>query len=236
MSDLMVLIIDDEVGAREALNRLVDRFCPEITKVVAVADAEAALAVARQQPFDLAFIDIELRHSSGLELAEQLVNYCSNLIFVTAYDKYAVKAFQTPAINYLLKPVLPRQLQQAVSKVAAAKKSANQREKILLPIGGGMTVIEQANIIRVAGEGNYCTFYCQGGKSYFLSRHLAHYEALLNPDLFYRCHQSHLLKLSEVREYSTEGGSWAVLKNGDRVPVAVRRKEGFLAALATALG
>ncbi|MEM7572436.1 MAG: LytTR family DNA-binding domain-containing protein [Bacteroidota bacterium] len=230
------LIIDDETDARKVLRGLLELFCPEVSSITEAKDGKECLELGKQQQFDIAFVDIELRSESGLDLAQQLIRFCKNLVFVTAHEKYAVAAYQTSAVHYLLKPVIPEQLQEAVGRIKLTDRAFDKSNRLLLPTRTGVIILEQHEIIRLEGEGNYCHFYCTDNQQYFLSRNLSYYEGLIDNQSFYRVHQSHLVNLKFVRQLSTEDGYFAQLKNGDKVPVAQRRKEGFLAALVNELG
>lgn len=230
------LIIDDEADARAVLSRLLELFCPEVETIEEARTASEALQLAASRSFDLAFIDIQLRHSNGLELANQLLRYCANLIFVTAHERYAVAAFQTEAIGYLLKPVDPDHLKKAIER-ADLSTSTPLEERILLHSKNGINVLIQAEIIRVQGDGNYCTFYCKGDRQYFISKNLSYYEGLLDPHRFYRVHQSHLINLAAVSACRKQAGQhYALMTNGDQVPVSRRRKEDFILTLERHIG
>lgn len=227
------LIIDDEADARQVLSRLLEIVCPDIKMIVAVKTAQEALAAVSKRAFDMAFIDIRLRQANGLELANRLIRYCPNLIFVTAHDQYAVAAYRTEAIDYLLKPVNPEHLRKAVDRAKQNVASPPERqERLILSTKEGMIVLVQAEILRVEGDGNYCTFHSRQGQKYLVSKNLSHYEELLSSERFQRTHQSHLVNLAAVREYlNRDGKAYTRLENGDLIPVARRRKEKFKRAL-----
>ena len=230
------LLIDDEPDARKVLRGLIELFCPEVSSISEAKDGQEALQLATRLRHDIAFVDIELRNESGLDLAQQLIRHCDNLVFVTAHDKYAVAAYQTSAVHYLLKPVIPEQLKEAVKRINTSRPVDRPTGRLLLPTRTGLIILDQDEVIRLEGEGNYCHFFCQNQQQYFLSRNLSYYEKLLESPLFYRVHQSHLVNLQFVRQFTTEDGYFAQMKNGDLVPVAQRRKDGFLAALMEVLG
>lgn len=226
------LIIDDEQDARGVLRRLLEIFCPEVTKVSEAATAQESLAIARTNNIDIAFIDIQLKRDNGLELAEELIHFIPNLVFVTAFDKYAVNAFQTPAIHYLLKPVDPELLQQAITKARASDEQSNgSRKKILLATKQEHIALPQEEIEYIKGEGNYCTFHCKDNRRYMVSKNLAHYEGQLVSKFFFRIHQSYVVRVNAVREVINENGFFAVLTNGEQLPVARRRKDEFVGLL-----
>lgn len=226
------LIIDDEQDARGVLRRLLEMFCPEVTKISEAATAEESLALARVNTINIAFIDIQLKRDNGLELAEKLSDFIPNLIFVTAFDKYAVNAFQTPAIHYLLKPVDPELLQQAVAKARASDEQSNgSQDKILLVTKQEHIALLQEEIDYIKGEGNYCTFHCKDDRHYLVSKNLAHYEEQLVSRFFFRIHQSYVVRVNAVREVINESGFFAVLANGTKLPIARRRKDEFVGLL-----
>ncbi|MEO0790103.1 MAG: LytTR family DNA-binding domain-containing protein [Bacteroidota bacterium] len=222
---LSAIIIDDEEDAREVLRGLINLFCPEISIILEASEGEAALKEVTENKIDIAFVDIELRKESGLELAQQLFSFCPNVIFVTAHDKYAVEAFQMQAIHYLLKPVVPQYLQEAVKRVETDQQVQDQPHKLLLPTRSGMIVLNQEEVIRIQGDGNYCYFHCVNDQQHYLSRNLAYYQKLVSEDLFFRAHQSHLVNLKYVRSVDADGQSQILLANGDLVPLSKSRKQ-----------
>jgi len=226
------LLLDDEADARIVLREMLRMFCPMVNSIFEADEGSKALSIAQQQRIDLAFVDVELRTESGLELAQFLLPHCGHLIFVTAHDKYAVEAFQTPALHYLVKPVIPKHLKEAVArgKQFTAVESTNHK-KLLLPTRTSIIILEQHEIMHIRGDGNYCHFHCTDGKNYYMSRNLSYYEKLVSPQLFYRVHQSHLVNLSFVRSVNSQDGSMVELKNGVEIPLAQNRKANLLSVL-----
>lgn len=225
------LLVDDEADARGVLRELLNLFCPEVTDVHEAKNSKESLEVIKAHPFDLVFIDIEIGRESGLELAEHLFTYCPNLIFVTAHDRYAIEAFDTPALHYLLKPVHPKHLRRALGKVFREVQPMKESDRVLLHLREGIFIVKPAELVYVLGDGNYSTFYMRDGRKLIASKHLAHYEELLSEQCFFRTHQSYLVHLARVEQIDTQDGLFAVLDNGDRIPLARRRKEAFIRAL-----
>ncbi|MEO0627228.1 MAG: LytTR family DNA-binding domain-containing protein [Bacteroidota bacterium] len=229
---MTALILDDESDAREVLSELIQMFCPEISDIHQAKNGSQAISLLKTHQIHLAFIDIELRAESGLELAQKIITYCPHLIFVTAHAKYAVKAFQTPVTHYLVKPVIPEELQQAVDRVKANYTDIPDNfTRLLLPSKTSMTVLDMDEIIHIQGEGNYCHFFCIEEQQYFASRNLSYYEKLVDPKLFYRTHQSHLVNINFIRSYGSEDGPMVQLKNGKTLPLSQNKKRGLLHAL-----
>lgn len=224
------LIIDDESDARGVLNKMLGLFCPEVDKIYEAADGLSAIEIAKAHQPQIAFVDIKLRQENGLEVAETLRPYCDNIIFVTAYDAYAVKAFQASAVHYLLKPVDPEHLQEAIQRVTI-KLGQPQLPSISLNTKNGMVKLDQHTIDFVKGEGNYCTFYCTNGEQHLVSKNLSYYANELAEDAFIRVHQSYLIRIKAVSQFVVNDGYFAILKSGHKLPISRRRKDDFLRAL-----
>ncbi|MTB53770.1 LytTR family DNA-binding domain-containing protein [Lewinella sp. W8] len=227
--ELSALVIDDEVDARVGMRKMLERCCPEVTLVEEAASGGQALDMASKHRFDLAFLDIQLKNESGLDLVDRLRTFCPNIIFVTAHEEYAVRAFQTEAIHFLLKPVEPRLLIQAVNRAKTASVPSSPEEQITIGPRSGGVVVSASELLYVKGDGNYCTFHCTEGREFFFSGNLGHYTSVLPGSRFYRIHQSFLVQLMAVDGVRAHKGQLqVVLANGECLPLARRRKEGFM--------
>jgi two-component system LytT family response regulator len=231
------IVIDDEADARNVMRRLIELFCPRITAVAEAENAARARSLVAKQLFDFAFVDIQLNGESGIELAKEISPDCRNIIFVTAYDKYAVEAFQTEAIHYLLKPVEPDLLQQAVERATFGDSTAEDKMKgkLFLNTKERMTVLRYDEIIYVVGDGNYATFYDKAGGSLMVSHNLAYYQDQIDSSDFYRIHQSYLINLGFVRGVSPRDkqGNYSVdMLNGVSLPLARGKKRDLINLLA----
>lgn len=223
------LIVDDESDARGVLRGMLELFCPEVTHAEEAATMEQAMTLAKRTSFDLAFLDIELRRESGIDLAKKLRPYCANIIFVTAYDNFALEAFRTEALHYILKPIDPELLKEVIERVKA--KNPEKAATITLTTKTEILKLPQQDILYLKGDGNYSTFHCVQECTFMVSRNLAYYLSLLDPTEFIRIHQSYAVRISAVTQYLAEDGFFAVLKNGKKLPIARRRKDAFLKAL-----
>lgn len=229
----LALIVDDEADARGVLRELIDLFCPKITEAHEAANSREAIKLAQRHNYDIVFIDIEMGEENGLDLSEHLFHYCANLIFVTAHDSYAIEAFKTPAMHYLLKPVNPSYLCKAVEKALSFRGKKAESKPIMLHLREGIFILNPKDIMHVSGEGNYSTFHLSNSRSLVASKHLSFYEELLDSSLFFRIHQSHLVRLDQVKQIDTQNGTFVVMSNDERLPLARRRKEDFLKALSS---
>ncbi len=227
---LSALVIDDERDARSVLRKMLELFCPEVNRIAEASNGREAHYLVTNDSFDVAFIDIKLKNENGIDLAKGISKYCDNIVFVTAFDEFAVQAFQPEAIHFLLKPVDPELLQQAIIRAQPDHHRSNQlRSRLFLRTKDSITVLRYEDIRYIAGDGNYSTFYSVDGKSLLISHHLAYYEKLIDSPLFARSHQSYLIYLPYVREVLM-ASYLVVLNDGTELPISRRLREPFLQA------
>lgn len=243
---IRTVLIDDEPAARTVLRALLARL-PDAPVVVGEATnvAEGRALIERERP-DLIFLDIQLEPGrTGFDLLESLPGLEAEVIFVTAYDHYAIRAFQLAAFGYLLKPVQFDELRTLVERLrdrTDTQAQARQRTQVLLDNrrGGsvrqlvvsnmnGFRILALDEIVYLRGEVNYTRFVLEGGEQIMVSKTLRSYEQLLGELGFLRIHQSYLLNLSQVSEYRRGEGGTVIMANGDELDVSRRRKKEFIA-------
>ena len=237
-----VVIIDDEQGARELLSNMLKMLAPEFNILGEADGVETGLALIQNNTPDLVFLDIQMQDGTGFDLLSKLPNNSLKVIFVTAFHEHAIKAFEFSAIDYLLKPLTPDRLMNALSKVKKSMESeavniqtllANMQskdKKVVLKTSESVFVIDVADIIRCEAEGNYTTFFLNDGRSLLVSKIIKVYEDLLSAYNFFRSHQSHLVNMNFFDEYLRRDEQ-IKMKNGELIPLASRKKEVFLARL-----
>lgn len=235
---LKAIIIDDMELARASLKADLADFCPEVE---VVAEAEGVLSGAKllkQITPDILFLDIEMEDGDGFDLLDILPNSLNSVIFVTAMQDYALKAFQYSAVDYLLKPVEPELLIKAVSKMSKRLKSSNEQlellksgmkkdakfDRIALHTSDKIVVAELKDIIRLEAMANYTHFYFSDGSKLLITKTLKEYDTMLSDSGFVRVHQSHLINMEHVQAYVKTEGGYIQMKNGNIVPVSVRKK------------
>ncbi|WP_373495243.1 LytR/AlgR family response regulator transcription factor [Aquiflexum sp.] len=243
---LRIGIIDDEPSARDIIRKLLKKSFPDAA-VIGEADsvAEGVLMLQREQP-DILFLDVEMEDGTGFDLLDKIQPVHFNVIFCTAFDAFAIKAFKYNALDYLLKPVHPDELVAAVQK---AQHNTNQQfiqsqidnlinataakslQRIALSMGDGLVYIQLKEIMRIQSVGNFTHVFLIDRKRILASHNLRFFEDILpNPD-FLRPHQSHILNTMYLRKFSKDDGGFALMTNGDKVPVSRRNKDKFLEAL-----
>lgn len=210
------ILVDDEESARNVLFNLLSRFCPEITVLAKCKNVPEAVEAIKQQQPDVVFLDIEMPNYAGYEIVSFFEKIDFEIIFVTAYDKYAIKAFEVSAVDYLLKPIEIDRLKKAVEKFkekATLKNSnnyqvltenlkTNQVQKMAVRHNGVQEIIDVASIIAIEAQEAYSCIYTSENK-YIMSKNLKHFETVLeNNTSFFRSHKSWMVNLSELKSYS----------------------------------
>lgn len=247
---MKAIIIDDVAAARETLQEDVTTYCPDI-KIIGTADGVVSGAkLLRELKPDLLFLDIELQDGTGFDVLEIVPDLTAKVIFTTASNAYAIKAFRFSATDYLLKPIDPDELMEAVEK---AKKEittiGNQKESINLLLESmknkqsprklalhsqeKIYVSNVEDIVRLEADGN-CTFFHFNDKTRLLiTKTLKEYDKLLSDAGFLRVHQSHLVNTELIKAYIKTEGGYLLMQNGERVPVSVRKKSEVMKVLDT---
>lgn len=249
---IKAIIIDDEQDAREALKLALARYCPEI-EIAAVCDGpQPGLDAIKQIQPQVVFLDVQMPHMSGFDLLGQIEEVDFDVIFVTAYDRYAIKAIKFSALDYLLKPIDVDELQQAVNKLernpeergSAAERqfqyqsvvnnAKNQMEKVqrlAIPTLEGIIFLMTDDIIYCKADGNYTEIYLKDGQKILVSKKLKDFENMLSNSGFCRVHHAALVNLMHIQKYIKGDGGYVVLNDGHHVDVSRRKKEEFLSLI-----
>ena len=244
---IKAIIIDDEQHCVKALLNDLQRNCPlvEVTDVCHSAK-QGIMSIKKNSP-DLVFLDVEMPWMNGFEMLEVLGEINFSVIFTTAHDEFAAKAFRISAIDYLLKPIDGNDLKVAVQKVEKKVEEGshlhhisnllrNMRQpttdqKIALPQREGYEFVDVSSIIYLSAEGAYTKVLIQDKKSMLISRTLGDVEELLPPELFQRIHHSTLVNVSYISQFLRTDGGYVVLKNGEKLSVSKTKKEMLMARL-----
>lgn len=245
---MRTILIDDEQSARNSLKAELRDYCPEIVIVGEADGVQKGIAAIRELKPELVFLDVEMGDGTGFDLLEQLAPVSFQVIFTTAHDTHAVKAFKYSAVDYLLKPVDADELVAAVKKLDKladqqllqtslkallenARQSTKELRKVVINSSEGHYVLNIGEIIRFEAERNYTKVILESEKPLLVAKTLKHFEDLLQSQKFERIHQSHLINVQHIRKYIPRDGGYVVLSNGDNVPVAQRKKTELLALL-----
>ncbi len=240
------IIVDDEKHGRENLLGILRYHCPDVFVAGEANSVETAITLIQDENPDLVFLDIEMPLANGFHLLEHFENPRFEVIFVTAYDNYAIKAIRFSAADYILKPINYNDLKAAVDKVSRRiiQKEENKRirelhrniqqpgnPRIGLPTADRIEFVDVKTIIHCKGEGNYTHIYLEDGRHLFVAKTLVEFEELLTEYSFVRTHKTHLVNLKHITAYLKTDGGMLQLSNGDKVAISRRRKDEVLKRL-----
>ncbi|MCF8217343.1 MAG: LytTR family DNA-binding domain-containing protein [Bacteroidales bacterium] len=239
---IQAIIIDDEKNSREALHILLEENCPDV-EVIAEADGyHSAVKLINEMQPDLIFLDIQMPDGNGFRVLEDTQHINKEVIFTTAYDNYAIKAFKYSALDYLLKPIDTIELQNAVEKVKNAQssdvnssiefllenlKKKEKPDKLVLSTAEGINVVSIQNIIHCQSDDYYTRFFFEDRKNLLVSKTLKEYEQILKEHNFIRPHKSHLINIRHIKRY-IKSESYIVLTDGSQIPVSRRKRDMVL--------
>ncbi len=226
-------ILDDEALAVSSLKIDLERHCPQIQIVATFNSPLEALDFLKNHKIDLLFLDIEMPKMSGLQFLEQLGKINFNIIFTTAYQEYALRAFKLKAKDYLLKPIDPEELAIAVNQLAESfqKEQKNKATKIALPDLTGIEFIELESIIYCAADKNYSIFYLANNEKKVVSKNLGEFEKILDSSNFIRIHQSTIININYVKKLVKGENGSVIMKNGTELAISRAKKADFLLML-----
>ncbi|MEP6713394.1 MAG: LytTR family DNA-binding domain-containing protein [Ferruginibacter sp.] len=244
MDTLRAIIVDDEFNSLENLQQKLETFCPQI-KIIAVSQKpeESILLIDHHKP-DVLFLDIEMPRMNGFKMIEELKSTDFEIIFTTAYNHYAVEAIRISAFDYLVKPIVVKDLQNCIERLVKShnlktrerldilrqslNEAKSQEDKIAIPNGDGIEFIQIKSIIRIESSSNYSKLVLANGQTILVTRLLKDFEEMLLAYRFYRVHNSHLINLNCITKYIRGDGGQIVMQNGDAVDVSRRKKEEFM--------
>lgn len=238
------VIVEDEPKNITLLKNMLEMCCPQVNIVGDAHSVELAVNVITKTNPDLVFLDIEISGGNSFQLLDILQPVKFDIIFVTAYDNYLLKAIKYSALDYLFKPINIKELIAAVNKSTERMQnqiasrqielllkqltSPKNKITITLPTSFGFYVIAVQDIVRCEAKGSYTVFYMNDGKSHTASKTLKEYEELLPADIFFRAHHSHLINIQFVVKYHKGTGGIIEMKDKSEIPLAARRKNDFI--------
>jgi two-component system, LytTR family, response regulator len=245
---MKIVIIEDEVAIRKMIAGFVTEMFPELIicgYAESVAQGEALLR--RENP-DIALLDIELKDGTTFDILEKYRPENTSLIFITAYNEFAVKAFRYSAIDYLLKPINPVEFGEAVARAIEQQKTRSIRQnldallenlgqplhkkrKLVLRTSEKIHILDIKNIVRAEADNNYTNFFLSDGLKIMVSTTIKEYESTLSSAGFLRIHQSHLVNLEHVVNFTKRDGGSVVLTDKSEIPVSTRKKQELMEAL-----
>lgn len=240
---LTCIVVDDEDSALTVMRVLIETHCPQLNILALVKDSREAIEIIKTQKPDIIFLDIEMPRLNGFQILEQITGQSFHLIFTTAYNQYAVKAFKYSAVDYLLKPIEVNELKDAVAKVNLQNQSErlanlktnfiqnaveNSLHTIALPHGRGYLFQQVEEIIYCEASNTYSIFHLKNKPSLLITKAIGEIENTLEQNLFFRIHRQYLVNKKEIKELSRTDGGSVTMSNGHQLPIARNRKEALL--------
>ena len=242
---ITALLIDDDDNLRAGMKSLLSRYAPEIAILGEADSVKTGTELLLKTEPQVVFLDIHLGDGSGFDLLEEVNKrgkLNSQIVFITAHEQYAIKAFRFSALDFLLKPVDPDELEKVISKIKNVlvksesvahidllleniRKKVDNFKRIALSTADGIHLFEISDIIRCESEDNYTKFYIKNNKPVLISKTLKEYEDLLTEHGFERIHQSHLINLSYLKSYIKKDGGYVVMADNSNLPISQRKKE-----------
>ncbi len=239
--NLRTIIVEDEQTSRKILRNYLAKYCPTVEVLGEAQNIDEALLLIRNTDLDLIFLDVEMPYGSGFDLLDKLGKTDFEVVFVTAYNQYAIEALNKHASYYLLKPISIDDLIKAVDYVTELKQKENELQnsvlvpktnltdqKITIPTQDGFEVLEMKDIIYCKADDNYTELFLENGHKKLVSKTLKYFEDLLKENGFARIHKSYLVNVSYITSYRKGKGGTVFLRNGKELSVSASKKSDFL--------
>lgn len=240
---LRAILIDDELHCLRTLKWELEQI-PEIEIIGLAEGGKQGLQMIGENEVDLVFLDIEMPDLNGFEMLAELEDLDFSLIFTTAYNDFAIKAFEAQASAYLLKPVGGEKLRNAVDRVLKESESFSrkkldellksfqvnlkERKKVALPVNEGMEFVHSDDIIYCKSESNYTYIYLADNRKLLVSKTLKNISSILEEYDFLRTHKSYLINPVHIHKYVKDDGGYIIMSNGDAVSISKQKKDSFL--------
>ncbi|MGV7105353.1 LytR/AlgR family response regulator transcription factor [Flavobacterium sp. U410] len=251
---ITAILIDDDANLRNGMRSLLSRYATDIEIIGEAESVKTGVEIMTKLQPQVVFLDIQMNDGTGFDILEQLVQKngrsTSHIVFITAFEQYAIKAFRFSALDFLLKPVDPDELKKVIVKIKEVvmrkdnyahidllleniRKKVDNFKRIALSTSEGIHLFEINDIIRCESEDNYTKFYIKNSKPILISKTLKEYEELLVEHGFERIHQSHLINLQYLKSYIKKDGGYVVMADGNHLPISQRKKERLQELLKT---
>lgn len=245
LGKMNAIIVDDETKARSALRNLLKEYCPDVTVVNEADGVVAAFEAVGESSPDLVFLDIQLKDGTGFDFLKELSEVSFQVIFVTAYDQYAIKAFKYSALDYLLKPINSKDLIESVKRARHMNRkeevapklevlmSNNQTsdKRIVLKTSDSIHIVNIKDIVRCEADSNYTNIYLNQGKKILISKSLKEFDAMLSESGFLRVHSAHLINIDYLERIRKTRTGELFMKDSSIIPVSASRKQSLMKIL-----
>ena len=245
---ITAVLIDDDQNLRSGMKQLLSRYAPEIVIIGEAESVKSGVDVMDNLQTQVVFLDIQMTDGTGFDVLEQIAQRkgksTSHIVFITAHEQYAIKAFRFSALDFLLKPVDPDELEKVIEKIKNVlvknddyahidllleniRKKVDNFKRIALSNSDGIHLFEVSDIIRCESEDNYTKFFIKNSKPILISKTLKEYEDLLTEHGFERIHQSHLINIAYLKSYIKKDGGYVVMADDTNLPISQRKRESL---------
>lgn len=243
--NMRTIIIEDEEDAQSLLQKIINEYCSEVDIIGHAKDVKSAISLIQESKPDFILLDIQITGGTGFEVLDSFTDINFDIIFTTAYEEYALKAFDYEAIHYLLKPYSPKTVIEAINRIKKKKSDIKLIRQLINQFSGtkklsnrlaihsneGIEFVEIDRIIRLEADRSYCSIYIEEGQKLTVSKPLRTLSEELAPYQFFRSHESHLINLKKLKKYINEDGGYLLMMDDSVVPLARRRKAEILKIL-----
>ena len=240
------VLIDDESNSLEMMEWLLKTYCPQVQIEAMCNAASKGIEAINQFKPDLVFLDIEMPHMIGFDMLETFDKLPFDVVFCTAYDQFAIKAFKYSALNYLLKPVDPEDLKETIRRIEERKAAPSKEQidllfqnikqqqrpattqRIALTSGDGMIFVQTQDILYCQAESNYTSVVLTGGKKILVSKVLKEIDETLSGPDFFRIHNSYLINMNHIKKYVRGEGGYIIMDDGATISISRNRRQEFM--------
>ena len=238
-------IIDDELNARELLKIFLREYGPDWQLIGEADSVQTGQALLMSQTPDLLFLDVEMQDGTGFDLLDRIQNIPGRVVFVTSFERFALRAFQYNAIDFLVKPIDPELFCKTLDRCCKEQRGyqpgqleqlrdsyrTKKLQKIALPSQEGITMVDLKAICFLQSDGNYSWVHLLDEERFLVTRSMKDFERMLAADRFFRVHQQYLVNLLEIKKVLRTDGGQLLMENGAILPIARRRKEELIKRL-----
>ena len=240
---MRIAIVEDEILERDLLKHLVEELKPGSVLVGEAESISEGIKLIQDSAPDVVLMDIELKDGNSFDILKSFPEKDFAVIFITAYNQFAVEAFRYSAIDYLLKPVNPDELEEALNKVHAElnvqkllrntllrnlESTPVSEKKLVLRTAESYYIVKMNDIVRIESDSNYCHFYSSDNQHFMVCKTIKEYESILKEAPFFRIHQSHLVNINRIKQVNKKDGLSVIMSDGCEIPVASRKRNELM--------